>query len=725
MKAFQIAFVFYLICVSTSCNTSSKIEAPGSQKGVTQFVNPFIGTAPLLNPEVIGYVPPRNWRVWAGLTYPGVSLPNAMVQLSPITEYGTGAGYQYEDTIIHGFTHTNKGHWNLCNIPILPAKGAPRKNGKYSSRFFHSRESAGPGFYNVYLSDYDVEVELTSTLRAGFHRYRYSSDKDKKVIFDLSSANNRVLEWNIEQESSNAISGFQRVHENKIYFYALFNSEIDSMDISGNYQDSGMAVILLKDGARNVDLKIGLSYVSTENAKENLDAEIGNSSFETIREKAIAKWDELLSRIEVKGGTRKQKELFYSSLYRAFLWPVLKSDINGEYYDVKGKVIKADFNYYTVPSLWDTYRNKVVLLAIMSPQVTTDVIKSMIDIGNKTGAMPTFFHGDHAASFITGSYLRGLTGFDINNAYQLLLKNANVEGPSRPYLNEYLEKGFISDPDIEHPHVETKGKAGVSKTLEYAYDDYSVGKLAEQLGDTENYKKMMLRSKNYENVFDKSTNFMRGKLANGEWIENFNPRYPYYEYMFREANAWQVSFYTPHDMQGLISLYGGAANFESKLDSLFTIPWNLKYIARNISGFIGQYCHGNQPDHEAPFSYYFINKPEKSQKIIDTVLNSLYGIGEHGLALCGMDDAGEMSSWYVFNALGLYPFSPADTEYLVTLPLFDEVQWEVGNGKTLSIRKKGNSRRLREIKVNNRVINGYFINHDLFRNGGSVEVKAE
>ncbi len=232
----------------------------------------------------------------------------------------------------------------------------------------------------------------------------------------------------------------------------------------------------------------------------------------------------------------------------------------------------------------------------------------------------------------------------------------------------------------------------------------------------------MARSKNYKNVFDKSTRFMRGKLANGEWIQNFDPQYPYYEYMYREANAWPVSFYVPHDMKGLIELYGGPSAFESQLDSLFTIPWNPNHIARNVESMIGQYCHGNQPDHEAPFSYHFIDKPEKSQKIIDTILNTLYGIGDEGLALCGMDDAGEMSSWYVFASLGLYPFSATDPEYIVTVPLFKQIKWNTSTGKKLIISRKGKSRKLISITVDGRKNEGYFIPHDVFKTGARVKI---
>jgi predicted alpha-1,2-mannosidase len=689
-----------------------------SKTAYTKYVNTFIGTAPLTDPRILGYELPKGWRSWAGLTFPGSSLPNAMVQLSPMTEYGSGAGYEYEDSVIYGFTHTNKGHWNLCNLPILPLSDPGTK---FGSRFSHKKESAAPGYYQVYLDDYNVNVRLTSTLRCGYHQYEYKNDTGRQMLFDLARANNRVSGWNIEQVGKSVLQGYQRTGGN-IYFYAILNTEIEKLEKVHEGQRDGYAIVHLADREKGpVELKIGLSFVSAENARKNLEQEIGNKSFTAVRNEATATWETLLSSIQLKGGTEKQRGMFYSCLYRSFLWPALRSDVNGEFTDAKGNVTKADFNYYTEPSLWDTYRNKDVLLGLISPQVTLDVIKSMKDVGDKTGFIPTFFHGDHGTSSIAGAYLRGIDDFDVKGTYDILLRNANVEG-ARPHLKEYIEKGYISDPDIAAPHVETKAKAGVSKTLEYAYDDYSLAQIAKKLGDTANYRVLMARSKNYRNMFDPSTRFMRGRLENGEWIKNFNPQYPYYEYMYREANAWQVSFFAPHDMEGLTALYGGKKGLESKLDSLFTVPWNPQHIARNVETMIGQYCHGNQPDHEAPFAYYFVDKPEKSQKIIDTILNSLYGIGEDGLALCGMDDAGEMSAWYVFASLGLYTYSATDPEYLVTVPLFDEVKWKTSSNKVITITKHGKGRNLTAIKVNGKDNKGYFVPHDLFRNGGKIDI---
>lgn len=693
-----------------------------AQTTYTKYVNTFVGTAPMTDPKILGYTLPDGWRSWAGLTFPGSSVPNAMVQLSPITAYGSGAGYQYEDSVIYGFTHTNKGHWNLCNIPLLPVSGA--HEAKFGSRFSHKQESASPGFYQVYLQDYNVNVNLTSTLRCGFHKYEYKNNTDRQILFDLAKANNHVSNWHIEQDGKYAVKGFQQPGE-RIYFYAVINTVINKIDTVDAGKRNGYALVHLADADnRPVEVRIGLSFVSTENAKQNLEQEIGNKSFDVVRKDANNTWEKLLSTIQVKGGTEKQREMFYSCLYRSFLWPALRSDVNGEYTDAKHNVVKSGFDYYTEPSLWDTYRNKDVLLGLVSPNVTLNVIKSLKDVGDKTGFIPTFFHGDHAASSIAGAYLRGIDNFDVKGTYQLLLKNANVEGGTRPYISEYIQKGYISEPDIANPVVETKAKAGVSKTLEYSYDDYSVAQLAKALGDTANYRILMARSKNYKNMFDPSTRFMRGRLENGDWVKNFNPQYPYYEYMYREANAWQVSFFAPHDMPGLIDLYGGAKGFESKLDSLFTLPWNPTYIARNVETMIGQYCQGNQPDHEAPFAYIFINKPEKSQKIIDYILNNLYGIGKEGIELSGMDDAGEMSAWYVLSSLGLYTFSATDPEYIVTVPLFDEVKWKTSNGKMVTVVKKGKSRNISSFKVNGKKADGYFVSHDIFKNGGIVEIST-
>ncbi|MFV0378490.1 MAG: GH92 family glycosyl hydrolase [Mangrovibacterium sp.] len=709
----KLMFAVLFAAIGCACNKSPRY--------LTDQVNPFLGTAPLTDSVDVGYKPPKDWRVWAGLTYPGASLPNAMVQLSPITEFGSGAGYEYEDTVIYAFTHTNKGHWNLCHLPILPVSGVFSAV-DFGSGFSHANEEAHPGYYQVFLHRYQVKAELTSTLRCGFHKYTYAKGEEKKLVLNLARSNEHVHNWLLEQAGKKAFKGFQQTGD-KLCFYAETNIPISGIETLKE-GDKAISVVSFEPADEPLELKIGLSFVSPENAKMNLEAELAEKSFDEVTNDARDTWERLLSKIRVSGGTEREKMLFYTSLYRSFLWPALRSDVNGEFTDESHNVVKKDFRYYELPSIWDTYRNKLVLLGMLEPDVTNDVIQSMIDRGEKTGFMPTFFHGDHAAAFIAGSYLRGLRGYDVKSAYNLLLRNATVEGGTRPFLTEYIEKGYISTPEVENPHVETKAKAGVTKTLEYAYDDYAVALLAKELGDTANCRMLLKRTSNYKNLFDPSTGLMRGKLENGDWVSNFNPQYPYYEYMYREANAWQSSFFAPHDTQGLIGLYPSKADFEAKLDSLFTIPWNGNYIARNVSSFIGQYCHGNQPDHSFPFLYYFVDKQEKSQVLLDSLMSHFYGMGEHGLALCGMDDAGEMSAWYVLTAVGLYTYSPADPDYLVSVPLFDKTALTLGNN-VCSVVKEGTGQKITQICYDGMKINGYFISHNELMKGKTLKIMVD
>jgi predicted alpha-1,2-mannosidase len=691
-----------------------------AQQLPTNYVNPLLGTATLWDAKDAGYTPTR--RVWGAEVFPGSSVPNAMVQLTPVTQFHSGSGYQYEDKVIYGFSHTSKGHWNLCYIPLLPATGTIAAD-DYKSAFDHKNESAHPGYYQVYLERYGVNAELTSTLRCAFHKYTFKPGASKKLIADLSMSNERVKSWNISQEGTNAFTGFQQAGE-KMYFYAVTNHTIKNIDSVKN-ETKTVPVVNFADADKPLEIRIGFSFVSIKNAKENLEKEMLNKSFDQVRKEATDTWNQLLSKITVTGGTERQKGLFYSCFYRSFLWPALRSDINGDFTDISGQVVNKGFNYYTEPSLWDDYRNKLVLLGLISPKVANDVIKSLIDKGEKKGFMPTFFHGDHASAFISGSYLRGLRDYDVKKAYDLLLRNATVEGGTRPYITEFNTKGYIAELDVEHPVTNTVTKAAVTKTLEYSYDDYAVALLAKELKDSANYKMLMSKTGNYKNVFDASTGFMRGRLADGSWVKNFKPDYPYFEYMYREANAWQSTFFAPHDPQGLVKLYPNKAAFEQKLDSLFTIPWK-GYEAENISGFIGQYCQGNQPDHSTPFMYYFVGKQEKSQVILDSIMNHFYDMGKDKLAYAGMDDAGEMSSWYVFNAMGFYTFSPADPQYIVSVPLFDKVNFKFGEtGKSFTIIKKNSGKKITSIIYGGKKLDGYFITDAALKEGKQLVITTQ
>jgi len=688
-----------------------------AQKSPVDYVNPLLGTATVWNKEDAGFQPTH--RVWGAEVFPGSSLPNAMVQLTPVTQFHSGSGYQYEDKSIFGFAHTSKGHWNLCNIPILPATGEFSAD-DYASPFNHDREVAHPGYYSVVLDRYGIKAELTSTLRSAYHKYQFQPNANKRLIVNLPMANERVRSWNIKQNATNSFTGFQQCGET-MYFYAVTNQKIRVIDTLTKGK-SMLPVVEFSNGNPTLEIKIGFSFVSIANAKENLEKEMLNKQFSQVKNEAAVTWNKLLSKIKVNGGTERHKGLFYSCLYRSFLWPALRSDVNGQFTDPSGKVVKKDFNYYTEPSLWDDYRNKLVLLGLLSPKVTSDVIQSLIEKGKPTGFMPTFFHGDHASAFITGSYLRDIKGFDVNEAYKMMLKNANTEG-TRKYVEEYKQKGYISEQDIANPKLETVAKAAVTKTLEYAYDDYAVALLAKALNDNGNYTSLMKRTGNYKNLFDPQTQLMRGRLEDGSWIKNFDPYFPYYEYLYREANAWQSSFFAPHDVQGLIGLYPSKNAFEQKLDSLFTIPWK-GYEAANLSGFIGQYCQGNQPDHSYPYLYYFVGKQRKSQVLLDSIMNRFYDMGKEHLAYAGMDDAGEMSSWFVFNAMGFYPFSPADPQYIVSVPLFDRVDIQLGDHH-FNVSKVGKGKKISNISLDGRKLNGYFLQDQQLKKGIKLTVTTE
>ena len=695
-----------LTCVSLFGIADTAAAGP---KRPADYVNPLLGTATLWDEEDLGYKPTH--RAWGAEVFPGSSLPNAMVQLTPVTQFRSGSGYQYEDKTIFGFAHTSKGHWNLCNVPLLPATGG-FSPGDFASPFSHRKEEAHPGYYRVFLDRYGIDAQLTSTLRCAFHKYRFKEGRDQKLIADLARSNERVRAREIRQEGDRAFSGFQRTGET-IYFYAVADHGIRTIGPVKKGDDE-ISVVEFADGSRDLELRIGFSYVSVANAKENLRREMLGKSFAQVRREADRTWEALLSKIKVSGGTERQKGIFYSCLYRSFLWPALRSDANGEFTDASGKVVNKGFDYYTEPSLWDDYRNKLVLLGMLTPKVSANVIQSLIDKGEKRGFMPTFFHGDHAAVYIAGAYARGIRDYDVASAYRLLLRNATVEGGTRPHIAAYMAKGYVPEQDVPNPRLETVANAGVTKTLEYAYDDYAVARLARALGHEDDAKMLMARTGNYKNVFDPTTEFMRGRLADGRWIEKFDPETPYYEYMYREANAWQSTFFAPHDVPGLIGLFKSRDDFEKKLDNLFTVPWN-GTEAYNLTGFIGQYCHGNQPDHRYPFLYTFLGKPEKSQAILDRIMDRFYDMGKERLAYAGMDDAGEMSSWYVFTAMGIYPFSPADEEYLVTAPLFDKVEIRLGK-ETCRILKKGPGRRITGIAYDGRPVQGALVSdRDLTR----------
>lgn len=706
----------------------SSFALNGWADSITDRVDTRLGTTTLWTPEDLGFTYLHDRRPWGGETFPGATTPNGMVQLTPVTKYGSGGGYQYEDRVIYGFAHTAMGHWNLLNIPMMPVtKAGFYRADSYASHYSHDRETARPGYYQVYLERYKVNAELTVTPRCGYHRYTFRPEDEKRLLIDITRANGRPRRREVTKVGQRSFEGQQ----DGVYFYAETNYDIDELREERGFGDP-VSVVMFKNscGAEPLEVKVGLSFTSQENARLNLEAEMlpgsTGKSFDQVHREADRLWETLLGHVRVEGGTEQQKNMLYSTLYRAFLWPSLRSDVNGEYRDERRQTVKdSSFQYYTNPAFWDEARNQLTLLAILNPQVATDVVKSTIDRGEKQGGfMPTYFHGDHAATFISGLWLRGLHTFDLQRAYQLMLKNATIPSPARPYLEEYIERGWIAEKDTFNVPTWNEYKAAVTKTLEYAYDDYAVALVAHELKDKKNEKLLMERAKNYKNVYDPSTGFMRGRIADGSFIKDFDPYYPYYAYQYREANAWNSLFYAPHDPEGIVALYPSKQAVEQKLDSLFTEPYR-DYEADNFSGFIGNYCQGNQPGHTIPFTYYFVGRQEKSQEILNKIMNEYYGRGPEHLALPGMDDGGEMSSWYALTALGIYTYSPADPAYIVSVPLFDRVEFDLPHsGKTFTIVRKGQGTKINRILIGGKPLKGWFVSHSDLAAGKELTIEV-
>ena len=690
---------------------------------LTDYVNPLLGTATLWETEDLGYERHRQSRTWGAETFPGATLPNAMVQLTPVTMWHAGGGYQYEDPTILGFAHTAMGHWNLIDLPMLPVTGYFNAD-NYASAYSHDKESAHPGYYQVMLDRYGVNAELTSTPHAGYHKYTFRENDPKRLLVNVAHNQGAVRRWEMKQLGANAFGGRQ----NGLYYYAVTNLPIDSIQILKSKAERGVpvAIVDFKDnkGKMPLEVKVGISYVSLDNARLNLEKEMLSKSFDEVRNEADSTWENLLGKIKVDGSSERNKGLFYSTLYRSMLMPRLESDANGEYRDRKGQIVRdADFRYYSNPAFWDVSRDQLILLGMMQPDVARDVIKSTIDRGEKDkGFIPTYFHGDHAPTFVIGSWKRGIKDFDLERAYRLALKSATQAGDGgRAWMQEYLDKGYVSDLNLPDCPFWEEHKGGVTKTLEYAYDDYAVAQIAKELGDSENYKLLMDHSNNYKNVFNPENGFFQGRIEeDGSWLTPYDPDMGYFQHQYREANGWNSLFYAPHDPEGMIALYPSADVVEAKLDTLFTRPYNGYEIA-NMTGFIGNYCHGNQPGHNIPYTYYFIGKQEKSQERLNEIMDRFYDMGKEKLAYAGMDDAGEMSAWYVLNALGIFTYSPADPEYLVSVPLFKEAIFKLGK-KPFKIKRVGNGTKIDKITVGNKKLDGYFVPDALLREGKTLTI---
>ncbi|WP_027392652.1 GH92 family glycosyl hydrolase [Aquimarina latercula] len=673
MRAFYTVFTVLIIIGFYSCNKEIKVKIAQSNTPLTSYVNPFIGTG--------GH----------GHTYPGASMPFGMMQLSPDTRldgWDGCSGYHYSDSYIYGFSHTHlsgTGVSDYGDILLMPTNevnfnnGANGKKG-YRAHFSHDNEKASPGYYEVYLDSTNIDVALTVTKRAGIHKYTFPSDKKQIIILDLAHRD-EVLDHQINIISDTVVNGYRHSKawaEKQLLFYHIkFSKPIKSKQST----EDGKKMAFEFDNASNdpIFLTIGISAVDQQGALKNLEEEIGFKTFDQIKNNAQNIWEKQLRKIVIESTNNDYKTNFYTSLYHSMLAPNLYQDVDGRYRGMDLEIHQnSDFDYYSVFSLWDTYRATHPLYTIIEQNRTNDFINTFLAKYDEGGIMPiwdlagNYTHcmiGYHAVPVIADAYLKGITDYDAEKAFEAMKHSATR---NKLGLQSYKKFGYIP--------VEKESES-VSKTLEYAYDDWTIAQMAKALNKPEDLVKFTKRAQNYKNVFDPSTKFMRGRYRN-TWFAPFDP----YEVNFNytEANSWQYSFYVPQDINGFIKLLGGKKTLEKQLDTLFSANSNTSGSHQvDITGLIGQYAHGNEPSHHMAYLYNYVNKPYKTQEKVYQILTELYTNTPDGIS--GNEDCGQMSAWYIFSSLGFYPVTPGSNDYIIGTPLFDKATMHLENGKDFTI----------------------------------------
>ena len=700
-----------------SCDVNSEIITTKSDESLISYVNPFIGTG--------GH----------GHTYPGATMPFGMMQLSPDTRldgWDGCSGYHYSDDEIYGFSHTHlsgTGVSDYGDILLMPTNkqvfnnGADGKEG-YKSKFSHNKEVAEPGFYKVHLEDTNIDVELTVSKRSGVHKYSFPSSENQFVILDLLHRD-KVLDAKINRISETELSGFRFseawAKDQRLFFSIItshpFSDVLQSPEKEGMQGAQKIALKFINPNNEPIIIKIGISAVDIEGAKNNLKGEIGNQTFEEVKKTAQDFWEKQLEKIVVEDKNKDNKINFYTSMYHVSIAPNLYQDVDGRYRGMDNEIHKSvGFDYYTVFSLWDTYRAAHPLYTIIEQEKTNNFINTFLAKYDEGGKLPIWdlaanytgcMIGYHAVPVIVDAYLKGIRNYDIEKAFTAMKHSATRD---KLGLDSYKNFGFIP--------VEKESES-VSKTLEYAYDDWSIAQMAKSLGKENDYKTYSERAQYYKNVFDPSTQFMRGRFRN-TWFSPFDP----YEVNFNytEANSWQYSFYVPQDISGFIKLLGGKEQLENQLDKLFTAEGKTSGSHQvDITGLIGQYAHGNEPSHHMAYLYNFINKPFKTQEKTRQILTELYTNTPDGIS--GNEDCGQMSAWYIFSSLGFYPVTPGSNQYIIGSPLFEKATINLENGKAFTIEAKNNSsenKYIKSLKLNGNNYEFSYINHSDIINGGSL-----
>ena len=712
--------------------------AAGFGKSAADFVNPFIGTAE------------------HGHVYPGATVPFGMVQLSPDTRdngWDGCSGYHYSDGSILGFSHnhlTGTGCADLGNVMLIPTVGALKltpgahPGEGYQSRFSHADESARPGYYSVLLQDYNVKVELTATARAGFHRYTFPATDAAHVIVDLQhGVGNNVTDSQLTIEDDHTASGYRRSDGwggDKVYYFVIeFSKPFAAAGVAQADKDVPGLQTRGKETKGHFDFKtkageqilvrVGLSTVSVENARKNLNAEIPKWNFDAVAKAAGKQWEQALSKLAVETKDANLKQTIYTAFYHTLLAPTLLSDVNGQYRGPDGRVYQAKgYDYYTELSLWDTFRAENPLLTLVQPGRVNDFVDTMLahftTFGQNTlpvwpeGGKETWcMIGNHAIPVIADAYMKGFRDWDANTALNDMIASTDK---NREQLEDYRDKGYIPTGD---------GRQSVSKVLEYAYDDSCIARLAQALGKNDVAEKYAKRSQNWENVFDPSTGFMRGRNVDGSWVTPFGEKEQdsinFNEYT--EANAWQYNFFVLHNVPGLIEKLGGDDKFVARLDEMFDTQEKIPNLGQipDVTGVIGMYSHGNEPDHHVAYLYNYAGQPWKTQARVRQVAALLYTNTPGGI--CGNDDCGQTSAWYVFTALGFYPVDPVSGDYILGSPLADKVTIKLDSkyakGRSFTVIAKNNSPEnvyIQSATLNGRPLTRSWISHAEITTGGKL-----
>lgn len=675
-----------------------------------------------------------------GHVYPGATVPFGMVQLSPdngVEGWDWCSGYHYSSDSIAGFSHTHlsgTGVGDWCDISVMPLTGATQdRNTK--QKFSHQNESARPGYYRVYLNN-GIQCELTATERNGYHRYSFPGNTGW-LQFDMGFRINwdKPTDAQLVLVNDSTIVGYRFstgwAKNQRIFFAARFSKPVNDqvfIDSSGANRSAkafAKAIRTQLQFATNGEpllVRVALSTISTEKAIAAL-SETNGQSFDAVKNTADAQWEKELNKIRIKASPEMETK-FYTALYRTCLAPVLYSDADGSYRNQDNTVHNRANQKYTVFSLWDTFRGLHPLFTFTQADRLPDMINSMLSFYDDNGLLPVWdlstwetntMTGYHAIPVMADAILKGIEGFDVEKAYQAMLKSAYQQQRG---TEEYIRFGYL--PQDKHGW-------SVTITLEYAFDDWCIAQVAKKLGKTADYNKFLKRSLSYQKLFDVKTGFMRAKDSTGKFIEPFDPYYSEhgFEGQYIEGNAWQHSFFVPHDVAGLAKLYGTKEKLVQKLDSLFNTTSEMtgENKSADVSGFIGQYAHGNEPSHHIIYMYTALGYPQKAAPKIRMVVDSLYKLGPDGLS--GNEDCGQMSSWLVWSALGMYPMNPSSGQYVFGYPLIETANWQMPNGKTVSIKVKRLKTKGRDgiqsVRWNGKSILVQSLSHTALLKGGVLE----